>query len=163
MQGLYFIICIALVIGAIYGATKRKSAKKRQDEETAAYIGGNQSSPDFTEPCRVQVYRDNKGSENPRIGQMTYYFSLNGGEKQPVPDGGYVEFQTQNKRNVLDGFGGGNGFAGRNLGTATDPHCFGAEPGGLIRLICKPSSVFHAGLMGFTETTWRSNISDYKN
>lgn len=163
MQGLYFIICIAIVIGAIYGMVKRKSSRKKRNEETNVYLSGNQSTPDLDKPCLIQVYRDNHDAENQRVRQLTYYFSLNGSEKQLVPDGGSIEFQTLSKRNVLDGFGGGNGFGGSRLGMAEDSYCFDATSGELIRLICKPSAVFRAGLAGFTETTWRSNISDNKN
>jgi len=162
MSGLYFIICIAIVVGTIYGVSKRKSARKEQDEANTTFLGGNQSAADFNKPCRIRVHccdifeSMKYGSKLKNIG---YHFSLNGGEKQRVSYGGYIEFQTVSERNVLDGFGGGNGFAGSRLGMAVDSYQFKATSGGFIQLSSKPSFVARAGLAGFTETTWQNNIS----
>jgi len=157
MQVLWFIICIAIVIGAIYRATKRKSSVKEQNETNAAFLDGNPSAPNLDKPCHVKVYCDLSGTKN-----AGYYFSLNGWEKQRVNNDGYVEFQTVKERNILDGFGGGNGFAGSRLGKAVDSYRFNASSGGLVQLISKPGcSDFDAGLFGFTTTTWHNNISEH--
>jgi len=160
MTGVYAIICIVIVIVAIYGMTKRKSAGKEQSEANATFLSSNQSAPDLDTPCRVQVQCDLDPEKlGYKLRHAGYYFSLNGGEKQRVDFGGSLELQTASERNILDGFGGGNGFAGGQLGRAVDSYQFIATPGGCIRLISKPSFVARAGLAGFTETTWHNNLS----
>ena len=159
MAGLYYIICIAFVIGVIYRAIKRRSAQNEQNKANAAFLGENQSASNLDEPCRIRVYLD-----KPSIKSNVYYFSLNGSEKQPVHCGEYIEFQTSNELNVLDGFGGGNGFAGSSFGIAVDSYQFKATSGGFIQLFSNPNCIaFDAGLACFVKSTWQNNISEHKH
>ena len=159
MAGIYFIICIVIVIVALVGMAIRKSAKKEQSGANATFLEANQATPDLEIPCRVQVTclldPEKLGYKLRNAG---YFFALNGGEKQHIDFGGSLEFLTVNAQNVLDGFGGGNGFAGGQLGQATDSLRFTATPGGSIQLVSQPTFVARAGLAGFTETTWRNNF-----
>jgi len=161
MQGLIYILIIAIFIGSVYGIMQRGSAKKKQIKANTAFLSSNQYAMKLDKPCRIRVYCDlaDRTVYRDKVIEAGYYFSLNGGEKQHIKYGKYIEFETVQKNNILDGFGGGNGFAGSSLGMAVDSYQFKATSGGFIQLSSKLTCEHSAGLAGFTSTTWHNNIS----